>query len=61
MGRKNRGMGEKAPKDAAILLKLPQALKDALQRMADDDSRPLATYIRLTLLRHVESKKGGKR
>ena len=58
MARKKLGVSEKDPKDYAIMLKLQRPLKDALQRMADDDNRTLASTIRLILIAHID---GGKR
>jgi predicted transcriptional regulator len=48
-------------KTAPLSHRLPPDLKEALQRLADADSRSLTNYIELVLKRHVaaEKKRGG--
>lgn len=46
----------------SLNVRLPQKLKDALQRLADAEQRTLSNYVVLVLSQHVEEAEGkGKR
>jgi hypothetical protein len=49
-------------KDAVLGYRVPQWLKDELQRLADADDRKLGPYVQRVLERHVaaEKERGGK-
>ena len=61
MGRKDALKGPGGETRTKVLVGMPQALRDALQRMADRDDRTLTDFCRGILRRYVESQKGGKR
>jgi len=48
-------------KDAVISYRVPQSLKDALQKLADADRRKLGPYIQLVLEEHVVAKKPSRK
>lgn len=49
------------PKGAVISYRVPQSLKDELQKLADADRRKLGPYIQIVLEEHVAASKSGKR
>ena len=47
-------------KDATLSYRIPAALKEALQKLADADKRKLGPYIQIVLEEHVAANKGKK-
>ena len=47
-------------KNEAIVIRVDQSLKNSLQKMADMDNRKLSDYIRVQLMKLVESSKPKK-
>jgi len=43
-------------RDRQTTIRISEDALEALQELADSDSRPLAAYIRLVLERHIEQK-----
>jgi predicted DNA-binding protein len=42
---------------SSIMIRMPADLREALQKLADKDRRPLSDYCRLALEAHIESQK----
>jgi predicted DNA-binding protein len=42
---------------SSIMIRMPADLRQALQKLADKDRRPLSDYCRLVLEAHTESQK----
>jgi predicted DNA-binding protein len=43
-----------------VTIRLSETMKAELQKLADEDSRKLASYLTLVLQRHLAEKKGEK-
>ena len=48
-------------KDAVLSYRVPQNLKDELQRLADADRRKLGQYVQIALEEHVAAKKSARK
>jgi len=56
----NRKTMAQVNKNEAIVIRVDQSLKNSLQKMADMDNRKLSDYIRVQLMKLVESSKPKK-
>lgn len=49
-----------ADKSVALVVKVPSALKEDIQKLANDDQRSVGQYVRIVLTNHVEQKKSAR-
>ena len=48
-------------KDVAISVRVEPAIKEALERLAEAEQRPVASYVRKLIVDHVEAQRKGRR